>query len=172
MGNHELMRPQCYGSHCCGCACSSHQPPPPPTYHHHDHFSSIPPNNQHYNDIPNNEVQEQQPQKQQQCSSCGSCLKHGPAPTSRLYSKNRSSQRYIKQDPWEPVHERSKSLRWTKEQLQKFDNLIEPAKHQNQQNELSSSSSGDNLTDDSGIHSKSTSKDSPRLVTKSIIKYD
>ena len=35
-----------------------------------------------------------------------------------------------------------------------------------------SSSSGDNLTDDSGIHSKSTSKDSPRLVTKSIINYD
>ena len=35
-----------------------------------------------------------------------------------------------------------------------------------------SSSSGDNLTDDSGIHSKSTSKDSPRLITKSIIKYD
>ena len=32
--------------------------------------------------------------------------------------------RYIKQDPWEPVHERSKSLRWTKEQLEKFDNLV------------------------------------------------
>ena len=30
----------------------------------------------------------------------------------------------------------------------------------------SSSSSGDNLTDDSGIHSKSTCKDSPQLVTK------
>lgn len=36
----------------------------------------------------------------------------------------------------------------------------------------SGSCSGDNLTDDSGIHSKSTSKDSPRLVTKSIIKYE
>ena len=36
----------------------------------------------------------------------------------------------------------------------------------------SSSSSGDNLTDDSGIHSKSTSKDSPRLPPKSIIKYN
>jgi len=100
--------------------------------------------------------------------SCGSCLKHGPN-SSRLYSKNRSSQRYVKQDPWEPVHERSKSLRWTKEQLEKFENLIEPTK---QQNETGSSSSGDNLTDDSGIHSKSTSKDSPRLVTKSIINYD
>ena len=36
----------------------------------------------------------------------------------------------------------------------------------------SSSSSGDNSTDDSGIHSKSTSKDSPRLPPKSIIKYE
>ena len=36
----------------------------------------------------------------------------------------------------------------------------------------SSSSSGDNSTDDSGIHSKSTSKDSPHLRPKSIIKYE
>ena len=39
---------------------------------------------------------------------------------------------YVKQDPWEPVHERSKSLRWTKEQLEKFENLIEPTKQQNE----------------------------------------
>ena len=108
------FRSSCY-SHCCGCVCGPahyEYPSLPTSYYNCGAGSTYDLNH---------------------CTSCGSSLRSNTTsnnniqPQPRLFSKNRSSQRFIKQEPWEPMHTRSKSLRWTKEQLEKFDNLIVPS---------------------------------------------
>lgn len=103
------------------------------------------------------------------CRNCGSSLypQQQQQQSGRFQQRHRGSQRATNNNNNNGGNK--SSLRWTSEQLNKFDNLI--VKEPNSSNAKSnknprrngscSSSSGDTVTDDSGVHSRSTGKDSP-----------